>query len=178
MVDAAQDERVFVKAHSFFFGCMFYTEGKGHNKGTVAAVVTHSDINVDVGVDVGRQHSWQDAVRIAIAWCTGACTCLAAVAWLQGMTALHLAAFGQRTDTAELLLAHGADANVRGADGATPLYLACMSHGWRLSPSVQLFLSDTNQEGPESSDMVRLLLSHGADVNFVSAQVRGCLVVT
>ena len=100
-----------------------------------------------------------------------------AVAWLQGTTALHFAAYGQRTDTAELLLAHGADVNARGADGATPLYLACTTPGWRISPSVQLFVSDSNQEGPESSDMVRLLLSRGADVNLVSAEVRGCLEV-
>ena len=75
---------------------------------------------------------------------------------------------------AELLLAHGADVNARNADGATPLYLACVSSGWRVSPSQEVFLTN-NQEGPESSDMVKLLLSHGADANAVSVEVRGCL---
>ena len=35
---------------------------------------------------------------------------------LQGMTPLHFAAFGQRTDKAELLLSHGADVNARDLD--------------------------------------------------------------
>ena len=40
---------------------------------------------------------------------------------------------------------------------------------------MQLFVSDSNQEGPESSDMVKLLLSQGADANIINMEVRGCL---
>lgn len=90
------------------------------------------------------------------------------------MTALHYAAYGQRTDTAELLLSHGADVNARNTDGATPLHWACINSGFRASPSCQVFVTN-NQEGPDSSDMVKLLLSQGADANAVSVEVRGCL---
>lgn len=48
--------------------------GNGHNTGTIAAVITHSDINIDVDVDVGKQQRWKITTTIATAWCAGKCT--------------------------------------------------------------------------------------------------------
>ncbi len=66
-----------------------------------------------------------------------------------GWTVLHLAARDRRKELAELLLAHGANANAQDNTGETPLHLA-VSLGER--------------------EMVALLLAHGADANLKDHQ--------
>lgn len=58
-----------------------------------------------------------------------------------GWTSLHIVALGDHRREAELLLAHGADANARDKFGHTPLFFA------------------------RSAYMTQVLVSHGADVN-------------
>ena len=38
------------------YACM-RTKGNGHNAGTVAAIVTHGDISMNIHVQVGKQQS-------------------------------------------------------------------------------------------------------------------------
>jgi ankyrin repeat protein len=68
-----------------------------------------------------------------------------------GRTALH-DALGNK-DMVELLLAYGADANIRGGGGLTPLHLVC---GPR-----PILGSNSKWDGPE---VFELLVKHGADI--------------
>src|SRR5438034_533749 len=68
------------------------------------------------------------------------------IAQVDGMTALHWAAYHDRTATAKLLVAAGASAKEQNRYGVTPLSLAC-----------------TNG----NAEMVQLLLAAGADANTV-----------
>jgi TolA-binding protein len=63
-----------------------------------------------------------------------------------GQTPLHIAAFNDHKDVAELLLASNADVNAKAKNGSTPLHLAAAKG---------------------NKDMVELLLANGADVNVV-----------
>jgi hypothetical protein len=63
-----------------------------------------------------------------------------------GQTPLHIAAFNDRKDVAELLLASKADVNAQANNGTTPLHLAA---------------------GKGNKDIVELLLNNKADVNAV-----------
>lgn len=74
--------------------------------------------------------------------------------WLYGGdTPLHLAAAGQRTEVARVLLDAGADANAENRRGATPLLYACDPRprsGGRWDPEAQ-------------AAVIRLLVERGAD---------------
>jgi len=63
-----------------------------------------------------------------------------------GQTPLHIAAFNDRKDVAEFLLANKADVNAKSNNGSTPLHLAA---------------------GKGNKDIVELLLANNADVNAV-----------
>jgi len=63
-----------------------------------------------------------------------------------GQTALHVAAFNDKKDVAEFLLANKADVNARSKNGLTPLHLAA---------------------GKGNKDIVELLLANNADINAV-----------
>ena len=57
------------------------------------------------------------------------------------------------------------------AQGVTPMHMACINDGCACSPSGEVFTSD-KPPGPEYVDVVRLLLSHGADPNYASSEAR------
>jgi ankyrin repeat protein len=90
----------------------------------------------------------------------------------RGLTPLHRAAMADAADVAELLLAHGAEVNVRGPLGITPLILAAsngsrrtaeilLSHGADISVPTghrETALSEATAHG--HLDIVRLLLMH------------------
>jgi hypothetical protein len=62
----------------------------------------------------------------------------------RGQTALHIAAFNDRKDVAEFLLANKADVNAKSANGSTPLHLPAAKG---------------------NKDIVELLLANNADIN-------------
>jgi hypothetical protein len=61
-----------------------------------------------------------------------------------GQTPLHIAAFNDKKDVAEFLLANKADVNAKASNGSTPLHLAA---------------------GKGNKDIVELLLANNADIN-------------
>lgn len=96
--------------------------------------------------------------------------------WKHGKQ-LHAAAETGRKDVVELLLAHGADVNVKDLHGETPLHKAvCGGHGQAVE-SLLAAKADINAEDSCKStplreavtskrpDMVSLLLAQGASVN-------------
>jgi ankyrin repeat protein len=105
-----------------------------------------------------------------------------------GYTALHRAAISDAAEVAQLLLASGADVNVHGPLGITPLILAA-THGSRRAAEVLLdhgadvFTADGHRETALSEattrnhpDIVRLILMHAptpTSTNFNSMAMRG-----
>ena len=89
-----------------------------------------------------------------------------------GYTALHATVSFQHADIAELLLAHGANANARTTNGDVPLGIAIWKHDMGMAElllahgadvNAATFLAEVVKEGNDS--MAELLLAHGADVN-------------
>jgi hypothetical protein len=66
-----------------------------------------------------------------------------------GQTPLHIAAFNDKRDVAEFLLANKADVNARSRNGSTPLHLAA---------------------GKGNKDIVELLLANHADINALDSE--------
>jgi len=70
-----------------------------------------------------------------------------------GNTSLWVAARMSKPESVRILLAAGADPNIRGQRGWTPLH--CTTFCW---------------SGPEDTEVARLLLKYGADVNSVAPE--------
>ncbi|MCA9059729.1 MAG: ankyrin repeat domain-containing protein [Planctomycetaceae bacterium] len=99
------------------------------------------------------------------------------LAQIDGMTALHWAAWHNQPDMAVRLLQHSANANAVNRYGVSPLALACQNGNTELTELLLKSGADPNtaQNGGETALMtaartgqpgpVRLLIDHGASVN-------------
>jgi len=101
-----------------------------------------------------------------------------------GMTPLHVAAFGFNNDITELLLAKGADVNARNKDGMTPLHIAGF---WSSRAKVEMLINKgANVNAKDNKEKIPLhytalegyagiadvLLSKGSDINAVDKELR------
>ena len=80
-----------------------------------------------------------------------------------GYTPLHFAAMNKHREAAELLLANGADPSARDYGGGVPLHLAVLPLEGRtkiVGPAMAI-----SSGGGARTELVDLLLAHGADIN-------------
>ncbi len=95
-----------------------------------------------------------------------------------GDTPMHTAAGAGQTNVARLLLDFGADANAKNKDGWTPLHFAAvrgqepMAELLLLAPKIDIDAQGANGDTPldvaaaeDNTEVVQLLLSHGANIN-------------
>jgi len=116
------------------------------------------------------EHGWQKVDRFHNASSSGDLKMLAAsleelgdpdVVSLSGATALHEAVIAGQIESAEFLLSHGADLNIKDSRGQTPLHYAVRNASAVRSKN---HVALTHDPQPLGVAMIKLLRNHNGDV--------------
>ena len=82
---------------------------------------------------------------------------------------MHYAAYRGRTIIAELLIANGADVNVKDGGGDTPLHYAALFRRKEIAKDADVNAKGVAGQTPlyhaETKEIIELLIAKGADVN-------------